>query len=131
MHGIDHPKIVIETKNTKGYEVIFNPDDPKALEIVAQQLGMMASEEEREISALQITVAPGSHPKEVKKPAKPQWDSCETSDGLWPLHGVSVDELALFLESRLRRPVVDKTGLAGVLLAGNSRQSDSCVAADE
>ena len=49
----------------------------------------------------------------MPKPDKPQWDCCETGDGVWPLHGVNMEELALFLQSRLRSPVVDKTGLAG------------------
>ena len=114
MHGIDHPRIVVETKNQKGYEIVFNPDDEQAMEIVAKQLGMTVSEDDREILALQITVVKGEHHlKPVAKPDKPQWDCCETSDGVWPLHGVCMEELALFLQSRLRSPVVDKTGLAG------------------
>jgi len=114
IYGWDHPKIVVETKNQKGYEVVFNPDDKQAMEIVAKQLGMTVGEDDREILALKITVAEGGHHlKPVPKPDKPQWDCCETGDGVWPLHGVNMGELALFLQSRLRSPVVDKTGLAG------------------
>ena len=122
MYGIDHPRIVVETKSKKGYEVIFDPDDKKAMEIVANQLGMAVGKEDREILAMQITIAQdGHHLQEVKKPAEPQWDACVTDKAptaaerhwVWPLHGVSMDELALFLESRYRRPVVNKTGLDG------------------
>lgn len=113
MYGIDHPKIVVETSNKKGYEVIFNPDDEKAMEIVAGQLGMAIGKEEREILALQITVDEGGHKlKQVEKPEKPQWHPA-VKDDVWSLHGVTLSELALFLESRIRRPVVDKTGLDG------------------
>lgn len=117
-----HPKIVVETKNKKGYQVVFNPDDKEALRIVAEQLGMTAREGEREILALRITVAAGGHHlKRVAKPEKPQWECCvidstphaAESHWVWPLHGVSMDELALFLESRLRRPVVNLSGLKG------------------
>ena len=97
MYGVDHPKIVVETKNRKGYEVVFNPDDKQAMEIVAKQLGMTVGEDDREVLALQITVAKGGHHlKPVPKPDKPQWDCCETGDGVWPLHGVNMEELALF-----------------------------------
>jgi hypothetical protein len=114
MYGVSHPKIVVETKNAKGYEVVYDPKDSKALEIVAKQLGMTVGYDDQEILALQITVAKtGHHLKQVAKPATPQWDCCVTSDDIWPLHGVSMDELALFLEHRVRTPVVDKTGLAG------------------
>ena len=118
-----HPKIVVETQNTKGYEVIYTPDeDSKVLEIVAKHLGMTVSEGKREIPVLQITVAKGGHHlKQVAKPDKPQWDSCvmdKTPEGaerhwVWPLHGVTLDEVALFLESQYRRPVVNMTGLTG------------------
>ncbi|MGD9127628.1 MAG: DUF3738 domain-containing protein [Planctomycetia bacterium] len=113
MHGRCHPKIVVETKNQKGYEVIYDTDDKQALQIVAKQLGMTVAQEEREIMALRITVAKGGHHlKKVEKPDEPQWDSC-VCQGVWPLHGVTMDELALFLESRFCRPVVNKTGLKG------------------
>jgi hypothetical protein len=122
MNGWDHPRIVVETKNIKGYEVVFDPADTKALEIVAKQLGMTVGEEDREILALRISVAKGGHHlKQVEKPDNPQWNSCVTDNTpqaverhwVWPLHGVTMDELALFLESRFRRPVVNMTGLTG------------------
>ena len=114
MHGWDHPRIVVETSNKKGFEVVYNPDDAKALEIVAGQLGMTVGEGDREILALAITVGKdGHHLKPVDKPATPQWDSCVTQDDIWPLHGITLDELARFLEARFRRPVVNKTGLNG------------------
>lgn len=106
----------------KGYEVVFDPADTRALEVVAKQLDMTVGEEDREILALRLTVAKGGHHlKQVKKPDKPQWNSCvtdKTPQGVerhwvWPLPGVSMDELALFLESRSRRPVVNMTNLTG------------------
>jgi len=113
MYGIDRPKIVVETSNRKGYEVIFDPDDEKAMEIVANQLGMTIGKDDREILALQITVDEGGHKlKQVEKPDTPQWNPAVT-DNVRPLHGVTMDELVLFLESRFRRPVVNKTGLDG------------------
>ena len=113
MHGVD-PRMVVETKNRKGYEVVFNPEDKQAMEIVAKQLGMTVGEDNREILALQITVSKGGHHlKPVPKPDKPQWDCCEPGMACGPFHGVNMEELALFLQSRLRSPVVDKTGLAG------------------
>ena len=50
MNGIDHPRIVVETKNRKGYEIVFDPDDKQAMEIVAKQLGMTVGEDDREVS---------------------------------------------------------------------------------
>lgn len=113
MYGCNHPKIVVETQNKRGYGVAYNPDDPKAMEIVAKQLGMIVGEEDREIIALRITVAKGGHHlKQVAKPDTPQWDS-SVKDDIWPLHGVTLDELAMFLENRYRRPVVNMTGVVG------------------
>ena len=104
MYG--HPKIVVETKNHKGYEVVYDTDDKQAMQIVAKQLGMTVTEEEREILALRITVAKdGHHLKKVKKPDKPL--------DIQSLHGVTMDELALFLEARFSRPMINKTGLEG------------------
>jgi uncharacterized protein (TIGR03435 family) len=38
---------------------------------------------------------------------------CCDSGGRWPLEGITADELARFLEIRLRRPVVNFTSLKG------------------
>ena len=61
MYGGDHPKIVVETSNEKGYKVVFDSDDARALEIVANQFGMTVGEDDREILALQMTVANEGH----------------------------------------------------------------------
>ena len=113
IHGIDRPKIVVETSNRKGYEVIYDPDDQTALKVVAEKLGLEVGEEMREIRALVLSIDPQGHQlKKCPKPAKPQWDIAIEGDK-WPLHGVTMDELTQFLESRYRRPVVNQTGLSG------------------
>ena len=107
-------RIAVETSNKKGYEVLYDWDDKKAMEIVAEHLGLKVGQEDREVIAAVIRVGKdGHHLKQVKKPETPQWHAAE-SDGVWPLHGVTMDELALFLESRSpHQAVVNNTGLAG------------------
>ena len=74
---------------------------------------MTVGEEFREVPALRITVAKnGHHLREVAKPDTPQWD-CPVSDDVYPLHGVTLDELALFLERQYRLPVANMTGMNG------------------
>jgi hypothetical protein len=108
-----HRKIVVETTNKKGYEVVFGYDDKDALEIVAKQLGMTVGKEDREILTIVLDVRPGGHRlKQVKKRETPQWQWTYTDRGR-AYHGVTMDELAQFLEDLFNQPVVDKTGLAG------------------
>ena len=122
MYRKDHPKLIVETKNTKGYEVVYNPDDTKVLEIVAKQLGMTVSEEKREMPVARLTVAKdGHHLMKIETPEQPQGHSgvsdraYAAAEGhpVWPLHDVTMDELAKFLESRFGTIVVNMTGLTG------------------
>lgn len=122
MCGGDHPKLIVETRNTKGYEVVYNPDDTKVLEIVAKQLGMIVSEVEREMPVARLTVAKdGHHLVKIETPEQPQGHSgvseraSAAAEGhpVWPLHDVTMDELSKFLESRFGTIVVNMTGLTG------------------
>ncbi|MBM4088715.1 MAG: TIGR03435 family protein [Planctomycetes bacterium] len=107
-------KIVVETRNKKGYEVIYAYHDERALEIVAAQLGMTVKREQRSISAFVLTVGQsGSHLQQVPKRNKPDWEWKYTDRGTRAYYAVTMDELADFLERLSGPPVVNKTGLAG------------------
>ena len=42
------PRSSLKRRISKGYEVVFDPDDKQAMEIVAKQLGMTVGEDDRE-----------------------------------------------------------------------------------
>lgn len=124
MYGKDDPRLIVETRNTKGYEVVYDPADTRALEIVATQLGMIVIEETREFPVARLTVAKdGHHLKKAEALEQPQGhrgDMDRTSVAtdrhrVWPqpLQDVTMDELSRFLESRFGTTVVNMTGLTG------------------
>lgn len=115
IHGVDNPRIVIESKNKAHYQVVYKWGDRDALKVIAKPLGLQVNQEEREIQALTIRASPGGHrlkPAAKGKQAKVE-DVCCDVEGRWPLDGVTADELARFLETRYRRPVVNLTGVEG------------------
>jgi hypothetical protein len=115
LHGTENPRIVIESKNKRSYQVVSNLRDRDALKVIAKPLGLLVTQEEREIRAITIRVAPEGHrlkPAAKGKQVKVEDVSCE-ADGRWPLDGVTADELARFLEIRYRRPVINQTALEG------------------
>jgi hypothetical protein len=115
IHGVDRPRIVVETKNRGRYQVVFQWGDHDALKSIAKPLGLAVAEEEREIACATIRLSQGGH---RLKPASPgqifDFDrvACR-EDGSWPLDGATLDDLARFLEYRHYRVVVNKTGLEG------------------
>lgn len=115
IHGVDNPRIVIESKNKAHYQVVCKWGDRDALKVIAKPLGLLVTEEEREFQAVAIRVSPRGH--RLKRAAKGKQvhvaDICCDVDGRWPLDGVTADELAWFLETRYREPVVNLTGLEG------------------
>lgn len=116
INGLENPRIVIESKNKGHYQVVFQREDPEALKLLAKPLGLVVSQEEREIQAITIRVSAGG--PRLKTAGKGQRvkieDVCCNVDGQWPLDGVTADELARFLETRYRKPVVNLTSLKGV-----------------
>jgi hypothetical protein len=115
IHGVDRPRIVVETKNRGRYQVVFQWGDHDALKSIAKPLGLAVAEEEREIACATIRLSQGGH---RLKPALPgqifDFDrvACR-EDGSWPLDGATLDDLARFLEYRHYRVVVNKTTLEG------------------
>ena len=125
-----HAKIIVETTNNKGYEVVFGYDDNKALEIVAKQLGMTVGREERQIFAMVLTVGHGGHRlQEVKSRGTPEWQWTYTDRGTRAYHGVTMDELAQFLEDLDGRPVANNTGSAGYYSLELSNDAERCTTA--
>jgi len=115
IHGLDNPRIVIESKDTGHYQVVYQRGDREALKVVADPLGLVVTQAEREVHALTIRVSPGGHrlqPAAASKPVKVEHVYCDF-DGRWPLEAVTTDELARFLETRYHRPVVNLTALEG------------------
>jgi uncharacterized protein (TIGR03435 family) len=77
------------------------------------------------IKAITIRLSREGHnlkPAAKGKRVKPEEVCCDVK-GRWPLDGVTIDELARFLETRYRRPVVHLTGVDGqwsMLLSGKA-----------
>jgi hypothetical protein len=115
MQGVDNPRILIESKNKAHYQVVYKWGDRDALKVIAKPLGLLVTQEEREIQALTVRASPGGHrlkPAAKDKRVKVK-DVCCDVEGRWPLDGVTADELARFLETRYRHPVVNLTGVEG------------------
>jgi hypothetical protein len=115
INGVDNPGIVIESRNKGHYQVVYPWGDRGALEVIAKPLGLLVTQEEREVQALTIRVAKGGHRLEPAAEGKQVEveEVCCDIEGRWPLDGVTADELARFLETRYRRPVVNRTALKG------------------
>jgi hypothetical protein len=115
IHGVDRPRIVVETKNRERYQVVFQSRDHDALKTIAKSLGLVVADEEREIACATIRVSQGGH--RLKSASHGQiFDFGRVApreDGSWPLDGATLDDLARFLEYRHYRVVVNKTGLEG------------------
>jgi hypothetical protein len=139
IHGADNPRIVVESKSKAHYQVVYRWGDQEALKFLARPLALEVTREEREIQAITIRVSPEGHrltaptvqrlknrieavgsrrrpnshwqAEEVK--ATKVEDICCDWEGRWPLESVTADELARFLESRYRVPVVNLTSLKG------------------
>jgi uncharacterized protein (TIGR03435 family) len=130
-HGRDNPRIVIESTNRKSYQVVYkSADRDDVLPVIAKALGLEVTQEERDVAAITLRVAPGGHrlkpaaarpiapERQGPKPAmngppiksEPEYDGPE---GHWLMEGITTEELARFLERRFRQPVVDLTGLEG------------------
>jgi len=115
LHGYENPRIVIESKSKERYQVVYQKGDHEALKVIAKALGLDVTQEERKVSAITIRESAGGH---KLKPAAngEQVDvgkNCRVVDERWVLDGVTADELARFLETRLHRPVVNLTALDG------------------
>jgi hypothetical protein len=140
IHGVSNPRIVVESKNKGHYQVTYKRGDREALKVIARPLGLVVAEEERAIQAITIRESPGGNrlkPAGKERQVKVE-DVCCDVEGRWPLSGVTADELARFLETRYRRPVVNLTSLDGrfsILLsekAGKSRpRADEKVQLDD
>ncbi|MCE9555367.1 MAG: TIGR03435 family protein, partial [Planctomycetes bacterium] len=101
--------------NQACYQVIYSWGDREALKVIAKPLDLDIAEEDRNISSLTIRIARTGHrlkPSVNSAPIKVEGVAVG-ADHLWPLDGVSMDELARFLEIRYRRPVVNMTSLQG------------------
>jgi hypothetical protein len=139
IHGAGNPRIVVESKSKRHYQVVYRWGDQEALRFLARPLALEVTREERAIQAITIRVSPEGHRlktptvqrlknrieaigsrrqpnshwrNERLKPTKVE-DICCDWEGRWPLESVTADELARFLESRYRVPVVNLTSLKG------------------
>src|SRR5687768_17595891 len=61
IHGVENPCLVIESKITGYYQVVYHPDDSDALKVFAKALDLTVAEEEREISALTLKTSLRGH----------------------------------------------------------------------
>jgi Protein of unknown function (DUF3738) len=115
IHGQNNPRIVIETKNKGYYQVVYKWGDREALKVIARPLGLVVIEEDREVPVITIRESAGGHKlKQSAKITKTKMEEiCCDVEGRWPLEGVTVNDLARFLESHYSRPVVNKTTLQG------------------
>jgi hypothetical protein len=108
----DDQRFVVESTNTRSYQVTYQLGDRDALKVVATALGLVVTREEREISAIGVREAPGGHRLKPAPPGEPiDLKQVYLRNDTWPLEGATMDDLARFLEMRLRRPVVNLTSL--------------------
>jgi hypothetical protein len=114
INGIENPRIVVESKNAGRYQVVYKWGDREALKVIARPLGLVVTEENRELQAITIRVAPGGHRLQPgAKGVVVNLAEVHVRDTGWPLEGVTMDQLARFLEQRYRRPVVNLTAVEG------------------
>jgi hypothetical protein len=114
IHGVDNPRILIEAKRDSYYEVIYQVKDAKALELIAGWLDLVVVREERNCKAITIrTMLDGHCLKPSPKEAFTLDDVTTDEQQNWRLEGATMDDLARFLEWRLRTPVVNRTLLQG------------------
>jgi hypothetical protein len=111
MHGLENPRLVIESKNKRDYQVVYNKG-PESLKLVAKHLGLVVVQEDRKIDAIVLRVAKGGHRLKATPKDKPSGDRADDK-GLWHVEGMTTDELAEHLETGFSRPVVDLTSLRG------------------
>jgi hypothetical protein len=115
IHGFENPRIVVESKNTASYQVVYKWGDRGALKVIARHLGLVVAEEDRKINAFSLRLSHGGH---RLKPAAPgevfrlRNVICDV-DGWWPLEGATMDDVTRFLETERHLPVVNLTRLEG------------------
>jgi Protein of unknown function (DUF3738) len=109
-----NPRIVVEAKDLRSYQVVYHPWDSEKVTVVAKLLGLVVVQEERAIDAITIREAPLGHRLTPAAEGK-QADVARVvmRGDEWPLDGVTLDELARFLEGQYNRPVVNLTSVEG------------------
>jgi hypothetical protein len=127
IHGVSRPRLVVETKNSKCFQVVYQWGDYDALKSLGKPLGLVIAEEEREILCATIRESPGGHRMKVATTGKtvvPE-NVLTNADGSVFLDGATLNDLARYLEICHYRPVVNKTGLNGrwcINLSENARK---------
>jgi hypothetical protein len=116
IHGWRNPRIVVESRNKDtSYQVVHQFGDREALKSIATFLHLEVVTDEREVEAVGIRTLPTGH--RLKPAVKGRQTNIETvllnADGTYTLDGVTLDELARFVETQCRRPVVNLTGIKG------------------
>jgi hypothetical protein len=115
IHGLHNPRIVIESKDRQHYQVLYPLEDKGALQVIAKALNLEITEEEREIQAITIRESSGGHrlkPAADGQQVKVENVCCDGRGG-WPLYGITMDQLARFLEREYWKPVLNMTSLQG------------------
>jgi hypothetical protein len=136
MHGVDNPRIVIEAKDRKSYQVVFNKGE-ESLKLIAKHLGLAVVLEERKIDAITLRVSRRGHRLKAAAKGKRvdlarEIGISRDEEGRWQFEGITADELARFLEADFRRPVVNLTSLKGRWSVTLSNEAvKNCPSADE
>src|SRR5262249_35050034 len=97
IHGPDNPRFVLESTNTRSYQVVYHYDhgerDQETLKVVADALNLSVTREEREVDAVTVRVAPGGHrlkPAAQGLPRRVEEVSL-AEDRRWLLEGATMD----------------------------------------
>lgn len=112
--GYESPLVTVESSSETCYHVVFQFEDPDALQIVADKLGLEVVRESRVAPALVLRVAengPTLEPSTGPRERRP--DTAYAPGEMWLTRDVTIDELALYLQTEWRRPVVNATGIEG------------------
>src|ERR1700722_3195261 len=114
LYGCRNWRIIIDSKDTHHYEVIYQEENQKAISRVADELGLAIRTEEREIRAITIRQSAKGHTLIPSLGKKSSLDDISVDEfGRCPLEGVSMDQLASILEICYQKPVVNLTAVKG------------------
>jgi hypothetical protein len=112
MLGLENPRVVIESKDTRYYRVVFNRG-PESLKVIAEPLGLAVTQEEQQVPAITLRVAKGGHQLQAAAKDEQTASLRHEDNGRLRYEGITAGELAQALEREFRRPVVDLTSLEG------------------
>jgi Protein of unknown function (DUF3738) len=115
VNGLDNPRLVVESNSRQFYTIRYEIGDKRALSDIAKAVGCVSRTELREVDVLEVDLSNEDQKALSRASGKNKTPILETASigNQWRLDGYSMGDIAVFLERRLRLPVIDNTGLRG------------------